>query len=102
MKTINKQIRALALGVLLTGGLGLSSCSTGTKDGDVNVEQGGPKDKDPAEHNVKAQGQPSTDTSTMEHMEKHYEKAEKASDKDGDRVADEPGTKSEHKTGSDN
>jgi hypothetical protein len=96
MKTINKQIRTLALAVLLLGGLGLSSCSTGTKEGDVNVEKGGPKEKDPTGHNVETQGQPRTDTSTMEHMEKPYEKAEKASDKDGDRVADDPGTRSDN------
>jgi hypothetical protein len=97
MKTINKQIRALGLAALLVGGLGISSCSTGTKEGDVSVEKGSPKDKDPTEHNVEAQGQPSTDTSTMEHMEKPYEKAEKTTDKDGNRVADDPGTTSEHK-----
>lgn len=96
MKTINKQIRGLMLAVLLLAGLGLSSCSTRTKEGDVSVEEGGPKDKDPTEHNVEAQGQPRTDTSTMEHMEKHYDKAERATDKDADRQADTPGTKSEH------
>jgi hypothetical protein len=97
MKTINKQFRTLMLAVLLLAGLGLSSCSTGTKEGDVSVEKGGPKDKDPTEHNVEAQGQPRTDTSTMENMEKPYQEAEKASDRDGDRVADPPGTKSEQR-----
>jgi hypothetical protein len=97
MKKINKQIRVLALAMLLLGGFGVSSCSTGTKDGDVSVEKGGPKDKDPTEHNenAEAQGQPSIDTSTMENMEKPYEKAEKGTDKNTDRVVDEPGTQSD-------
>jgi hypothetical protein len=99
MKKINKPIRVLALAMLLLGGVGVSGCSTGTKDGEVSVEKSDAKDKDPTEHNenAEAQGQPSIDTSTMENMEKPYEETNNARDRDADRMADQPGTKSEHK-----
>jgi hypothetical protein len=97
MKLIKAQIRTLAGAVLLMGA-GLSGCSTGTKDGDVSVEKGDPKDKDPTEHNENAQGQPPIDTSTTENMAKPYEKTDGAPDKDADGMADQPGTKSEHTT----
>jgi hypothetical protein len=95
MKIMNKQIRPLALTFLLLGGLGFSGCSTGTQDGDVSVEKGKFKDKDPTEHNVEAKGQPSTDTTG--NMAAPYEKTDNATDQDANGVADQPGTKSEHK-----
>jgi hypothetical protein len=93
MKIKNKRIHSLTLAFLLLAGLGLSGCSTGTKDGDVNVEEGGYKDKDPTEHNVETKDQPSTDTTNMTEP---YERTEAATDKDVDGKADQPGTTSEH------
>lgn len=96
MKIINKQTRSLVLAMLLIGGLGFSSCSTGTQDGDVSVEKGDYKDKNPTEHNVQGNPQPSTDTSAQ--MAEPYEKSEGFSDRDADGKDDKAGgVTSEHK-----
>jgi hypothetical protein len=88
------RIRSLALGMLLLGATAISGCSTGTNDGDASVEKGGPKDKNPTEHNVEAQRQPNTDTTG--NMDQPYEETDAANDKNVDGMADEPGTTSEH------
>jgi hypothetical protein len=62
------------------------------------VESSDAKDKDPTEHNENAQGNPRTDTTTTENMEKTYDKTNGARDINADGKADKPGTTSEHTT----
>ena len=91
MEKISVQIRLLALGLLLSVASLLSACSTGTKDGDTNVERGKYKDINPTKHNAKAEEQPSTDTTA--NMDKAYEKAEKSVDRDASGQADPAGNR---------
>lgn len=51
MKKILQTINRLSLMLVLGTALSLSACSTGTKDGDTNVESGSAKDKNPEEQN---------------------------------------------------
>jgi len=92
MEKISVQIRLLALGLLVSIATVLSACSTGTKDGDTNVERGKYKAINPTKHNAKAEAQPSTDTTA--NMDEAYDKAEKSVDRDGNRQADPAGTRS--------
>lgn len=81
----------LTLALLLGVATCFSSCSSGTKDGDTNVETGRYKDTDATEHNAKGAAQPSTDTTG--NMAAPYDKAEKSVDRDVDRQADPVGTR---------
>ncbi|MFD2246241.1 hypothetical protein [Pontibacter ruber] len=65
----SKKINATLLAVLLSAGIGLTACNTGTEPGETNVERGGVKDVE------EKQIQSRTDTSE-ESMEKHYEHAD--------------------------
>jgi len=47
MKKILQTINRLSLILVLGTALSLSACSTGTKEGDTNVEDGSAKDKNP-------------------------------------------------------
>jgi hypothetical protein len=92
MEKIIVQIRLLALALLLAIATGLSACSTGTKDGDTNVERGKYKDINSTKHNAKAEAPPSTDTTG--NMDEPYKRAEKSVDRNGNRQADPAGTRS--------
>ncbi|MDQ4139854.1 MAG: hypothetical protein M3142_04960 [Bacteroidota bacterium] len=52
MKKILLTINRFSLVLLLGAALQLSACSTGTKEGETNVEDGGAKDKNPEELNT--------------------------------------------------
>ncbi|MGV3641169.1 MAG: hypothetical protein ACO1NZ_11655 [Adhaeribacter sp.] len=93
MEKLPAQIRLLSLGMLLAVASFLSACSTGTKDGDTNVEKGKYKDINPTKHNAKGESQPSTDTAA--NMAQPYEEAERSVDRDVDRQADSAGTRTE-------
>lgn len=52
MKKIRHTINRLSLIFILGTALSLSACSTGSKEGDTNVEDGSAKDKDPENQNM--------------------------------------------------
>jgi hypothetical protein len=64
----SKKINATLMAVLLSAGIGLTSCNTGTEPGETNVERGGVKDVE------EKQIQSTTDTS--EKYEEHYDHAD--------------------------
>lgn len=92
MEKLPAQFRLLTLALLLATASSLAACSTGTKDGDTNVERGKFKDINPTKHNAKGDGQASTDTTG--NMAEPYERAEKSVDRDADRQADSAATRS--------
>ncbi len=49
MKKVLLTLNKISLILLLGAALNLSACSTGTKEGETNVEDGGAKDKNPEE-----------------------------------------------------
>ncbi|RDC64970.1 hypothetical protein [Adhaeribacter pallidiroseus] len=51
MKKIRQTLKQFGLVLILGTALSFSACSTGTKDGDTNVEDSGAKDKDPENMN---------------------------------------------------
>lgn len=52
MKKIVQYTRQLGLAILLGAAFQLAACSTGTGDGETNVERGSAKDKNPEAQNV--------------------------------------------------
>lgn len=56
MKQIRKNGIRLGWAVLLGGALNLAACSTGTKDGDTNVENSDAKNKNPEAANMRQEG----------------------------------------------
>ncbi|QMU30324.1 hypothetical protein [Adhaeribacter radiodurans] len=52
MKKIFQTVNKLSMVLLLGAALSLSACSTGTKDGDTNVEDGSAKNKNPENENI--------------------------------------------------
>ena len=89
MKMLSEKIRAVALVILLSFGLG--ACSTGTDPGATNVEESDAKDKNPTEHNASASQPTATDTGSVQKMDDAYERTDGdkgARDKDNDGQVD--------------
>ena len=89
MKIISENIRAWALVILVSTGLGMAACSTGTSEGETNVEESDFKDRNPNEHNPNdAQPQASTDTVDMDNAYEKTDGDKGVQDKDLDGTAD--------------
>ena len=74
MKILSEKIRVWALAVLVSAALGITACSTGTSEGETNVEESDAKDRNPNEHNPNnTTPQASTDTVDMDDA---YEKTD--------------------------
>ncbi len=56
MEKIRKNARQLGWVILLTGALSTAACSTGTSEGETNVEESDYKDKNPEEANMRQEG----------------------------------------------
>ncbi|QNF33181.1 hypothetical protein HUW51_10750 [Adhaeribacter swui] len=52
MKKIRQTMHQFGLVLVFGAALSFSACSTGTKEGDTNVEEGSAKDKDPENLNI--------------------------------------------------
>jgi len=90
MKIISEKIKVWSLVILLSTGLGFSACSTGTSEGETNVEEADAKDRNPNEHNTNnAQPQASTDTVDMDEAYEKTDGDKGVHDRDLDGTADQ-------------
>jgi len=90
MKILSEKIKVWALVILLSTGLGLTACSTGTSEGETNVEEADAKDRNPNEHNPNtAQPQVSTDTVDMDNAYEQTDGDKGVRDRDLDGTADQ-------------
>lgn len=88
MKILTKKIRAVGFILFMGTALSFSACSTGTGEGETNVEESDFKDKNPDEHN-ETSVQPQATSPDSTDMDEAYERTE--GDK-GVRDADNDGT----------
>lgn len=93
---MNRIFRFLALTALST--LTLSACSTGTKEGDTNVEKGTAKKMEenapqPAANADSLAAGLARDTTNRPTGKELFDNAAKATDRDHDGLADKPGQK---------
>jgi len=89
MKMLSEKIRLWALVILLSSGMGMTACSTGTSEGETNVEESDFKDRNPNEHNPNdTQPLPSTDTTNMDNAYEQTDGDKGVHDRDNNGTAD--------------
>jgi len=90
MKTLSERIRFWALVILIGTGVGMTACSTGTSEGETNVEESDFKDRNPNEHNLNnTQPQASTDTVDMDDAYEKTDGDKGVHDRDNNGTADQ-------------
>jgi len=90
MKILSERIRIWALVILISTGVGMTACSTGTSEGETNVEESDAKDRNPNEHNPNnTQPQPSTDTTDMDNAYEQTDGDKGVHDRDNNGTADQ-------------
>ncbi len=88
MKLLSEKIKIAAIICLFNLSLGTAGCSTGTGEGETNVEESDAKDNNPNEHNRTTSIQPVPQDSAE--IDDAYEKTDEAHDRDNDGLADQP------------
>ncbi len=96
MKKIRESARRFGWVVLLTAVLSTAACSTGTSEGDTNVEESDDKDKNPEEANLREDGSTaaadsmrSTDNPDSSKIYQKVDPDNGARDTDNDGMADQ-------------
>ena len=75
MKILTEKIRPVALAICMSAALGFTACSTGTGDGETNVEESDAKDKNPNEQN-ETSVQPQATSGDTTAMDDAYERTD--------------------------